>query len=784
MTRSLRSVAGSARRRLRALARTPIVAGSSSSVSSRPAAFPPAPPGWTAELRTVRWLDDAHLEVGGWAYLAGRPELSSASARLAVRLERTPSPGTLPAVVTRGRSHEVNISSSDADHDWSRSAFAAVLDLADLLDPLAAGTASERWVARIELAGADEPDDRVGGPFARRDTSGSAGDLPTRGFDRGVQVRPTWVKGAGLVVDLDRASAVAEDVQVSGRTVSAGLRCYVGFRASEVRVEDADGAVLVTAKVQGEPADARFSLTVPPLGASSAPADLVAVSGRGKRRPVHWAGPAGLDVAAGGPGASGMVLRARSGGVVRVEEVTAELQVERVELDGGDRPDDEQVLRIVGSWRGPAGPLGADASAHLRGPRQRVDARSVSISDGRAEITVPVLGTGPWGQAGVAPLPGAYRLEVELADGTPVPARVAPGLGQALPDRRSSVLLSVRSGRDRDGLLALGVGGPLPVEQAGAYALRCLQRRYRDRLSGGRAGEVVDAVVFESFAGKTANDNTLALHDEIHRRRPDLVRYWVVVDRSVPIPDGVVPVVHRSAEWFDVLATSRYVVTNCWLPNVFRRRPGQIVLQTWHGSAFKKLGLDRPTNLEHAGYRKQTLNDVAQWTYLLSQNDHTSEVFRRAYGYRGPILDSGYPRDDALVGDDGAKRAGLARRRLGLSDDQRVILYAPTFRHGGAPMPDLDHDAIVEALGAGTTVLLRGHSSTMRRGGDRQGDGIIDVTTYPEITDLYLIADVCITDYSSVMFDSPSRESRSCSSSRILPSTATPCAGRTSTSAR
>ena len=49
--------------------------------------------------------------------------------------------------------------------------------------------------------------------------------------------------------------------------------------------------------------------------------------------------------------------------------------------------------------------------------------------------------------------------------------------------------------------------------------------------------------------------------------------------------------------------------------------------------------------------------------------------------------------------------------------------------------------------------MLRGHSSTMRRGDDVVGDGVIDVTTYPEITDLYLVADVCITDYSSVMFD-------------------------------
>ena len=32
-------------------------------------------------------------------------------------------------------------------------------------------------------------------------------------------------------------------------------------------------------------------------------------------------------------------------------------------------------------------------------------------------------------------------------------------------------------------------------------------------------------------------------------------------------------------------------------------------------------------------------------------------------------------------------------------------------------------------------------------------DFVVDGTKYPEISDLYLISDICITDYSSVMFD-------------------------------
>ena len=61
----------------------------------------------------------------------------------------------------------------------------------------------------------------------------------------------------------------------------------------------------------------------------------------------------------------------------------------------------------------------------------------------------------------------------------------------------------------------------------------------------------------------------------------------------------------RSAEWFDALATSRYVVTNCWLPNAFRRRPGQVVLQAWHGTTLKKLGFDRLGRSGDTGYQRK-----------------------------------------------------------------------------------------------------------------------------------------------------------------------------------
>ena len=53
---------------------------------------------------------------------------------------------------------------------------------------------------------------------------------------------------------------------------------------------------------------------------------------------------------------------------------------------------------------------------------------------------------------------------------------------------------------------------------------------------------------------------------------------------------------------------------------------------------------------------------------------------RRAFRYDGEILESGYPRNDVLRSPDAGRIAADVRRRLGLPDGKRVVLYAPTWR--------------------------------------------------------------------------------------------------------
>jgi CDP-glycerol glycerophosphotransferase len=171
-------------------------------------------------------------------------------------------------------------------------------------------------------------------------------------------------------------------------------------------------------------------------------------------------------------------------------------------------------------------------------------------------------------------------------------------------------------------------------------------------------------------------------------------------------------------------------------------------LQTWHGTPLKQLALDRPG----VGLRTSlaTRREKSYWSIMLAQNQFSADIFRSAYAFRGPIWQEGYPRDDILsTGDDAA-----VRKRLGIAKTAKVVLYAPTWRDDRPGKVDhLDVAHFAESLGRGYVTLIRGHSRSLAPGSEVEAPGVLDVTSYPDISDLFLIADVLITDYSSVMFD-------------------------------
>ncbi|MHC5261657.1 bifunctional glycosyltransferase/CDP-glycerol:glycerophosphate glycerophosphotransferase [Streptomyces sp. UC4497] len=269
-----------------------------------------------------------------------------------------------------------------------------------------------------------------------------------------------------------------------------------------------------------------------------------------------------------------------------------------------------------------------------------------------------------------------------------------------------------------------------------------------------------DQVLYFSYNGKQFSDSPRAICEELVRRGSGMRHLWVVRDGQVEVPDGLEKVRMWGREWFEALATSRYIVTNGHLPDWIERRPGQVIVQTWHGTMLKKIGYDIEAPRFDREYHNRLAREVENWSMLISSNRFSTPILSRAFSYRGEILEAGYPRNDRLYAPDREEAAARVRRELALPEGKKVVLYAPTWRddraHSAGQFRFDLHIDLAEAreqLGEDHVLLIRRHSNIVDVV-PGAGDGFVwDVSEYPDIADLYLAADLLVTDYSSVMFD-------------------------------
>ncbi|KUG55748.1 hypothetical protein AVL62_05515 [Serinicoccus chungangensis] len=733
--------------------------------------------GWVATLWSARWLDGTTYELTGWAYERGygheRPP------RVEVELRRGSST-TVRARVEPVTEMEINGLARRAEFDYANTAFVARFDLA----PLLAGTDPRPWRVHLRVTGADGRSSS--GTLKTRHRSGSARVLGVRTFPDGVQLVPRWVRRRGLSVERRLPVATADEVEVVGREVRARVELR-GVRAARAElvsrdarrpmtvepVDGAPGAVRVRAQVPetwtttwlesdllGSDTDETAAQGTQETGADEGLEEVSAEQSaltppapqgdehEGQRRVAQTyrlvvvdeqgaehvaATPLDQSDPVQDPG-SGLLAYSGDGGSLLVGETVSQLVVTDARLDTGPGPR----LLFHGTWGGP----GDQLSLSLVGRRQTLAAHLDLRPDGTWSAWAD-LRQGQWGGPAQLPRTGSYVLRAVDPTGGTVRVMASPSLVARTPEKLDLTEARLRWETGRGRSLRLRVGLTRAPDELGSFHQRRMDAAY---LRGPH--EPQQSVYLESFYGRLATCNPFAIDAVIAREHPDWVRYWGVTDLSVPVPEGAVAVVEGTQAWFDARARSRYVVVNDWLRSRFVPQPFQTVLQTWHGSMFKRIGLDRPT--AGASTRAALLVERAKWDVLLSQNHHSTQIFRSAYAWEGTFYEEGYPRNDALVDGSGEH----VRERLGIRPDQKAVLYAPTWRDNAAGMVlFLDLERLTSRLGDDYVVLLRGHSRTVGHGRSVELPGVVDVTTYPSITELFLAADAMITDYSSVMFD-------------------------------
>jgi len=295
------------------------------------------------------------------------------------------------------------------------------------------------------------------------------------------------------------------------------------------------------------------------------------------------------------------------------------------------------------------------------------------------------------------------------------------------------------------------------VKYSPSRILGALRRRQLDWFRGSiyrllSRSKLSNSILFESFQGKVIGDNPYAIFQEVLSRNPSFELLFTTGSKT-KAPEGAKGVRHGSIAWLKALASSKVLINNTNFPGYFRKRPGQVYIQTWHGTPLKRLGRDIVDVVPTGSYLRMMDREASYWDYLVSPSVYCSEIFPSTFGYKGTILETGYPRNDILINQ--ASKRDLIRRSLGIADGQQVVLYAPTWRDSQRTATGnwKPVNFLPGSLGDNVTVLFRGHTNTHSAHTAQVARATIDVTNYKNVAELYLSADVLVTDYSSSMFD-------------------------------
>lgn len=274
-------------------------------------------------------------------------------------------------------------------------------------------------------------------------------------------------------------------------------------------------------------------------------------------------------------------------------------------------------------------------------------------------------------------------------------------------------------------------------------------------------------IYVKNFYGNGYGDSPKYIVSSILSNYPDYDIVWCVKGDK-KLPKGIRSV--DVSSYFGLVksifeqTTARVWIDNCRKYPFERKRKGQFYIQTWHGDmGLKKCEADAIDKIP----LKEVLwsqHDSQMADLFICGTEWMRKRYREAYWYDGEIEVCGLPRRDILYTKDDFQIKNI-KSSIGVDEKKNILLYVPTFRnedisgnHLGGYVSQFNWESTLQAMedrfGGKWVGLIRLHPNAAKYKSDLcLPDNVIDVTSYPDIMELLLVSDCCISDYSSCLFD-------------------------------
>ena len=276
-------------------------------------------------------------------------------------------------------------------------------------------------------------------------------------------------------------------------------------------------------------------------------------------------------------------------------------------------------------------------------------------------------------------------------------------------------------------------------------------------------------VIATAFSGIRYGDNQKPMLEALHEICPEADIVWVKRrGYEYELPEWMRCVHSLTIRWLYEYATAKIWINNCLTTDCFRKREGQLYIETWHGGlGIKKVFGD--VQSRDAKKHKKLFERMAKLPdVFISNSDHLSAIYRNTLCYNGPIWKCGYPMNDILFTEN-PQITEKVKKALNIPATNKIFLYAPTHRDKFVTQGRVDESvffnnftglqqSLSQKFGGEWTILLRWHQSQMKMlSGTKVPSNVVNATSYPDMQELLMATDVMMSDYSSCIFDAAMR---------------------------